>query len=137
MAAFPVEILDQDDIWIDPQGGRHVIRALDSQEALLWALDYLLANARILREAWSKKTRQTYDTEVKARRWMLDRKVTRGLMRRIVQLDRKQIVQEAFNDLSTKQPPVDRGNAGVEDHNRTGLLRFLPTASSHTLQRGS
>jgi hypothetical protein len=83
---FPVVILDQERVWVDPQGYAHNIDLLD-EDSVLWTLDYALANARWLRDAWAKEKKETFDVAERARRWMLDRKVIRKLMRRLVQLE--------------------------------------------------
>lgn len=82
---LPSRLFDQTDIWIDPQGFQHRIAEM-TEENVKWVLDYILANARGLREAWSTELRKTYDTKQKARRWVLDRPVTVALMRRLVEL---------------------------------------------------
>lgn len=73
-------------MWIDPKGYAHKIDLLD-EESVLWTLDYILANARLLREAWAKEKKATYPDKERARRWMLDRRVTRKFMRRLMELE--------------------------------------------------
>jgi hypothetical protein len=83
---FPIQLLDQEEIWIDTHGGKHKINQLDKEECLT-ALDYILANARILRATWSMKYQKSYDEKVRARRWMLDRPAASALMHQIVFLE--------------------------------------------------
>jgi hypothetical protein len=83
---FPPAMLDQRDIWIDTGGYAHRIDLLD-ENAVLWSLDYALANASQLRTAWATGMKQTYDVGQRARRWMLDRAVIRRLMKRLIELE--------------------------------------------------
>jgi len=80
--AFPIWLLEQDESWVDPQGIVRPIRELN-QDVCLFALDYMLANAKKLRERWSAETKQSYDEHQRARRWVLERPVSLGLMKQL------------------------------------------------------
>lgn len=122
--AFPVEILDRPELWVDPAGRAHRVADIQDREVILWGLDYLLANSRFLREAWTAKTKQTYDTEQRSRRWMLDKPLVRSLMRQLVALDHKQEVQEAY-DKSRMEQSQPSGPVGVRP--------ISPPAQTNTL----
>lgn len=82
---IPTGLLDQTQRWVDPQGFEHAIAELPDN-FVLYVLDFVLANAKNLRDAWSVEQRQTYDTEQRARRWMLERPAVIALMARLVEL---------------------------------------------------
>lgn len=82
-------MLDQDSVWIDPKGYAHNLNLMDI-ESVLWSIDFALANARMLRNAWCTEFKQTYDEGQRARRWMLDKIVIRALMRRVVAIELEQ-----------------------------------------------
>jgi hypothetical protein len=79
-------MLEQEVIWINPQGYAHEITRM-GEEDVLWCLDFALANARKLRIAWSAELKQTFDVDQRARRWMLDKIVIRALMRRLIAIE--------------------------------------------------
>lgn len=83
---FPVEMLDQHLLWFPPDGSQRFIIGLKEDE-VLWAIDYILANAGELRVMWAIKNRAMYDEGQRPRRWMLDKQLTRALFRRLVAIE--------------------------------------------------
>lgn len=83
---LPTALLDQRDVWMDVAGTEHRLADM-SEDALLWSLDYCLANASRLRDAWAIEHETTYDAAVKARRWMLSRPIVRAFMWQLVLLE--------------------------------------------------
>lgn len=133
--AFPTEILDQDTIWIDPQGQQYRIDATEDEEVLLWGIDYLLANSRFLREAWATKGRKIYDTDQRARRWMLEQPLTKALMRKLVELWQTK-EQEALDEAKghAEQLQGNSGSTDVGHQDKPSPFNQLSAAWSHTLQ---
>lgn len=84
---LPPLLIDQTRYWVDPYGHTEDVKGMGEAEAL-FALDVLLANSAHLRDAWATALRQTYDTDQRARQWMLKRKLTRTLMRRLLEIER-------------------------------------------------
>lgn len=79
---FPAWLFDQTEFWIDPNGFQHRIADLPVDTCKHF-LDMMLANARQMREHWAFETKQVYDNDQRARRWMLDQPVIVALMQRI------------------------------------------------------
>lgn len=84
---LPTGLLDQVEKWVDLGGLEWRVDEM-SEEFILWAIDFLLANASTVRAAWAVEHKATYDTNVKARRWMLDRPIMREFMGRVGRSDK-------------------------------------------------
>lgn len=97
---LPSALLEQADVWIDPQGYQHRIEDLD-EDFVLFVLDHLMANARRLRDQWAAELLQDYDEGQRARRWMLERPVMVALMRQRVALADKHNIESAFEEASS------------------------------------
>lgn len=87
---LPARYLEQAERWVDTGGFEHEIASMEL-EPVLYYLDYILANARQIRDAWSAELRETYDEEQRARRWMLERPVTLAFIRRLLVLKNESV----------------------------------------------
>lgn len=85
---LPPRLLDQSSIWIDTGGYAHRLVELDEEE-VLGVFDFILANAKKLRDAWGIETKQIFDTNERARRWILRRPIMLALMELLVQYRRE------------------------------------------------
>lgn len=80
---LPINFLNQDVYWVDADGYLYRVTEM-TDDFLLWSLDWLLANARSLRDAWAAALRESYDASQKARRWMLNTELVFAFMRALV-----------------------------------------------------
>jgi hypothetical protein len=80
---LPSRLLDQTEMWVTPDGYQHRIDEFDA-DFCYWIINYLLVYARRFRDQWSAELRQTYDTEQKAREWMIRRPVMRAFMAQLL-----------------------------------------------------
>ena len=83
---FSINLLDQTFIWHMADHEPRFIISMSEQE-VLWALDYLLANALELRWMWAINSHKMFDEAQRGRRWMLDKKLVRALMRRLIAIE--------------------------------------------------
>lgn len=84
---LPAWLLDQTEVWIDPQGYQHRIADLD-REMVEWVIYYLFSYASRVRMAWSMEKQETFDTSQKARRWMMTKPGFKALIERLAVLNK-------------------------------------------------
>lgn len=82
-------MLDQRAKWVGTDGYEYRIDELP-EDKVIYNLDYALANASMLREAWGFAKKENYDVNERARRWMLQRPAIRALMLALIEIEEEQ-----------------------------------------------
>lgn len=90
---LPSWLFDQDEVWIDPNGYQHRISDLD-REMVEFLITYLFSYASRVRTAWAMETKQTFDVEQRAKRWLLTTPGMRALIERLAIINKIEQLRE-------------------------------------------
>jgi hypothetical protein len=142
---LPARLFDQTEVWVTPDGYQHRIDEFDA-DFCYWIINYLLTYARRFRNQWSAELRESFDTEQKAREWMIRRPAVRAFMAQVLKQEEAtdsracatavSLVSAGTASRCQPRPAVDEAFKRLREHfDRTGRKDAYGTGRGQWIKR--